>query len=317
MKNKDRKIYIAGHRGMVGSAVRLRLVEEGYKNLVGQSSDELDLRDLPAVTAYMEREKPDVVIVAAAKRRGILSNNQHSYTILSDNLAIQRNLIEAAHRNRVKHLIYMGNSSVYPKNAPQPLKEESLLTGELDSSKQWYALAKIAGLKLCEALRKQHRCDYVSLVPANLYGPRDDFFLQRPHVVPGLIRKFDEAKEEGHLPVALWGTGEARREFLFVEDLADAILFVLEHEVDYGLYNVSTGKTLTILDLAETIQRVVGHEGEIEWEQVMAGGTPTKQMDVSRLTDEGWTYSTETEEGIRKTYEWYLKHRDEIGAEPA
>lgn len=310
--NKDSKIYIAGHRGMVGSAILNKLKEEGYTNLIHKTSSELDLRNQQSVDEFVSNEKPDVVIIAAARVGGILANNEYPYQFLYDNLAIEANLIHAAHQNDVEKVIFLGSSCIYPKLADQPLKEEYLLTGPLEPTNEWYAIAKIAGVKLIEALRKQYRRNYVSLMPTNLYGPRDNFDLKTSHVLPAMIRKFHEAKENGHALVPLWGSGTPMREFLYVEDLADAILFALENNLDGNLYNVGTGKDITIKELAETIQEIIGHEGEIKWDSSKPDGTPRKLMDVSKMKEQGWSYTTELKNGIKKTYDWFLNNQDQI-----
>jgi GDP-L-fucose synthase len=310
--DKSSKIYIAGHRGMVGSAIKLKLEKKGYNNLVYITSSELDLKNQSDTFNFIKVEKPDVVIIAAARVGGILANDQYPYQFISENLQIQNNLIEAAHQNDCDKVIFLGSSCIYPKLADQPLKEEYLLTGPLEPTNQWYAIAKIAGIKLIEALRLQYKRNYVSLMPTNLYGPRDNFDLETSHVLPAMIRKFDDAKENDHLPVPLWGSGTPMREFLFVEDLAEAVCFVMENELKESLYNVGTGKDITIKDLAETIQKITGHQGEIVWDSSKPDGTPRKLMDVSKLKKEGWSYSIELYEGIRKTYEWFLENRDEI-----
>ena len=312
MKLRDKKIYIAGHRGMVGSAIKLKLEKEGFTNLVYKTSSELDLADQKATQSFITSEKPDIVIIAAARVGGILANDRYPYPFLYDNLQIQNNLINASHENDVEKVIFLGSSCIYPKLADQPLKEEYLLTGPLEPTNQWYAIAKIAGIKLVEALRKQFDRNYVSLMPTNLYGPRDNFDLETSHVLPAMIRKFHDAKENGHTPVELWGSGTPMREFLYVEDLADAVAFALQNEFDETLYNVGTGKDITIKELAETVQEITGHEGEIIWDSSKPDGTPRKLMDVSKMKKEGWQYNTELKEGIRKTYDWFLNHQGQI-----
>jgi GDP-L-fucose synthase len=312
MLDKNSKIYVAGHRGMVGSAIFNELDEKGYDKLIHQTSSELDLRNQKAVNNYLEAEKPDVVIIAAARVGGILANDKYPYQFIYDNLAIETNLIHAAHKNDVEKVVFLGSSCIYPKFADQPMKEEYLLTGELEPTNQWYAVAKIAGIKLIEALRKQYDRNYVSLMPTNLYGPRDNFDLETAHVLPALIRKFYEAKENEHAPVTLWGTGTPKREFLYVEDLAEAVVFALENDLPENLYNIGTGKDLSIKELALRIQDIVGHEGKIQWDTDKPDGTPRKLMDVSKINDEGWSYSIELEEGIKKTYDWFLENQEDI-----
>ncbi|MEY3681712.1 MAG: hypothetical protein RLZZ289_231 [Bacteroidota bacterium] len=308
---KDTKIYIAGHRGMVGSAVWRALSAAGYVNLIGRNSNELDLRNQSDVDVFFNLERPMVVIDAAAKVGGILANNNHPYAFLMDNLQIQNNLINAAHRQCVQKFIFLGSSCIYPKLAPQPLKEEFLLTGPLEPTNEWYAIAKIAGVKACEAIRKEFGKDYVSLMPTNLYGPYDNFDLQSSHVLPAMIRKFHEAKHNNHACVALWGSGTPMREFLHVDDLAQAVLFALEHTLPEHLYNVGSGTDLTIKDLALLIQKEVGHEGEIIWDDSKPDGTPRKLMDVSKMNANGWKAKIDLQEGIQKTYKWYLNLNNE------
>ena len=305
---KDTKIYIAGHRGMVGSAVWRALSAEGYTNLMGRSSKELDLRNQAEVHAFFAQEKPGVVIDAAAKVGGILANNTYPYAFLMDNLQIQNNLIAAALQTEVPKFIFLGSSCIYPKLAPQPLKEEYLLTGPLEPTNEWYAIAKIAGVKACEAIRKEFGKDYVSLMPTNLYGPFDNFDLQSSHVLPAMIRKFHEAKLNNHASVTLWGSGTPMREFLHVDDLAQAVLFALAHTLPEHLYNVGSGTDLTIKDLALLIQKEVGHEGEIVWDASKPDGTPRKLMDVSKMNANGWKAQISLPEGIRSTIEWFVQN---------
>jgi len=297
---------------MVGSAIKRKLEKENYSNLVYRSSSELDLTNQQATEEFMAAEKPVVVIIAAARVGGILANNKYPYPFIYDNLQIQNNLINASHSNDVDKVIFLGSSCIYPKLADQPLKEEYLLTGKLEPTNQWYAVAKIAGIKLIEALRTQFDRNYVSLMPTNLYGPRDNYDLETSHVLPAMLRKFSDAKKSGNTPVTLWGSGRPMREFLFVEDLADAVSFTIENDLKESLYNIGTGKDITIKELAQTIQDITGHEGDIRWDSSKPDGTPRKLMDVSRMKSEGWGYDTELREGIRKTYQWYLAHRDSI-----
>lgn len=313
-------IYVAGHRGLVGSAVVRALEDREYDNLLLRSSSELDLRDQAAVDLFFEMHRPEFVVLAAAKVGGILANDQHPADFISDNLAIQTNVIRAAHRTKVKRLIFLGSSCIYPKLAPQPMKEEHLLTGPLEPTNQWYAVAKIAGLKMCEAYRKQHGDDFVSLMPTNMYGPGDNFDLQTSHVLPALIRKFHEAqrKDGKDAAVTLWGTGAPKREFLYSDDLADAIIYVLKESEDAlygvapdGLLNVGVGEDISIKELAETIRGIVGSESDIEFDESKPDGTPRKLMDVSRLEALGWTPRVSLSEGIRRTYAWYLRQLDQ------
>lgn len=307
---KQTKIYIAGHRGMVGSAVWRKLEKEGYQNLVGKNSKELDLKNQAAVNAFFENEQPEIVIDAAARVGGILANNEYPYNFLMENLQIQNNLIDAAHRYEVGKFIFLGSSCIYPKMASQPLKEEYLLTGPLEPTNEWYAIAKITGIKACDAIRKQYGKDFVSLMPTNLYGQNDNFDLKTSHVLPAMIRKFHEAKLNDHSPVKLWGSGSPMREFLHVDDLAEAVAFTLENKLEDNLYNIGTGEDLTIKDLAEMIQKITGHQGEIEWDKDKPDGTPRKLMDVSKMNAQGWQASIKLEEGIAKTYQWFLEHQD-------
>lgn len=304
--NKNLKIYIAGHCGMVGSAVWRALQVNGYSNLIGRTSQELDLRDQAAVDAFYNLEKPDVVIDAAAKVGGILANNDFPYEFLMENMQIQNNLIDGAFKRGIENFIFLGSSCIYPKFAPQPLKEEYLLTDSLEPTNEWYALAKISGVKACESIRKQYGKYYVSLMPTNLYGYNDNFDLKSSHVLPAMIRKFHEAKKNNHEAVILWGTGTPMREFLFVDDLAEAVVYALEHKLDGHLYNVGSGKDVTIKELAKMIQKITGHQGNIKWDLTKPDGTPRKLMDVSKMKAMGWQYNTELEEGIEKTYNWYL-----------
>ena len=297
---------------MVGSAVWRALKLKGYSNLIGKTSAELDLRKQQAVLDFYNHKKPDVVIDAAAKVGGILANNDFPYQFLMENMQIQNNLIDGAHRAGIDKFIFLGSSCIYPKFAPQPLKEEYLLTDSLEPTNQWYAIAKITGVKACEAIRKQFGKDYISLMPTNLYGSFDNFDLQSSHVLPAMLRKFHEAKINNHLDVTLWGSGTPMREFLFVDDMADAVVFALENNLPEYLYNVGTGKDITIKELAEAIQKVVGHKGNVFWETSKPDGTPRKLMDVSKMAAMGWQYETELENGIQKTYQWFLKNIDSI-----
>jgi GDP-L-fucose synthase len=304
---KDSKIYVAGHRGMVGSAVWRALESKGYSNLVGRTSKELDLRNQAEVIRFIENEKPDTIIDAAAKVGGILANNDFPYQFLMENMQIQNNLIRAAHENDVNKFIFLGSSCIYPKFAPQPLKEEYLLTNSLEPTNEWYAIAKISGVKLCEAIRKQYGKDFVSLMPTNLYGSHDNFDLISSHVLPAMIRKFHEAKQNNHTLVQLWGSGTPMREFLHVNDMAKAVVFAVQNTLPENLYNVGTGVDVTIKQLAEMIQKIVGHKGEIIWDNSKPDGTPRKLMDISKMNTLGWTAETELVTGIEKTYDWFLK----------
>ena len=303
---------MAGHRGMVGSAIWRNLSSKGYTNLVGKTSTELDLKNQADVTAFFNIEKPDVVIDAAAKVGGILANNDFPYQFLMENMQIQNNLIDSALKENVAKFIFLGSSCIYPKLAPQPLKEEYLLTGPLEPTNEWYAIAKIAGVKACEAIRKQYGKDYYSLMPTNLYGSRDNFDLETSHVLPAMIRKFHEATINGNSSVILWGSGTPMREFLHVDDMADAVVYTFENQLQENLYNIGTGTDITIKALAEMIQRIVGHNGEIIWDNTKPDGTPRKLMDVSKMTNAGWKAKIGLEEGIKGTYEWFLENIDSV-----
>lgn len=310
--DKTSKIYIAGHRGMVGSAVWRVLENEGYQNLIGQSSSELDLRDQQAVQAFFEKEKPQAVIDAAAKVGGILANNNFPYQFIMENMQIQNNLIDTALKSGIGKFIFLGSSCIYPKMAPQPIQEDYLLTAALEPTNEWYALAKISGIKACQAVRKEFGKDYVSLMPTNLYGIHDNFDLKSSHVLPAMIRKFHEAKENNHAQVRLWGTGNPMREFLHADDMAKAVVFVLENRLPDYLYNVGSGKDLSIKELALMIQSIVGHQGEIIWDSAMPDGTPRKLMDSSKMQQLGWKQQINLKDGIAKTYEWFLANPENI-----
>ena len=298
----DSKIYIAGHNGMVGSACKRALEAKGYKNIIGFSSKELDLRDQRAVFEMLEREKPEAIIDAAAKVGGILANSTYPYGFLMDNMLIQNNLIKAAHELDIPKFIFLGSSCIYPKMAPQPLKEEYLLTGPLEETNQWYAIAKISGVKLIEALREQYNRDYVSLMPTNLYGPGDNYDLQTSHVLPAMLRKFHEAKEKNHSDVVLWGTGTPKREFLHVDDLANAVVFALENKMEESLYNVGSGEEISIKELAELIQKITGHKGNIVWDKTKPNGTPRKLLDFNKIKKLGLNLRINLHIGIEKVY---------------
>ena len=295
---------------MVGSAVWRALTAAGYTNLLGKTSAELDLRNQAAVNDFIAKEKPVAIIDAAARVGGILANSENPYPFLMENLQIQNNLIDAAHKNEVQKFVFLGSSCIYPKLAPQPLKEEYLLTGPLEPTNEWYAISKIAGVKACEAIRKQYGKDFVSLMPTNLYGPFDNFDLETSHVLPAMIRKFHEAKENNNEPVTLWGSGTPMREFLHVDDMAKAVVFAVENMLPEHLYNVGTGKDVTIKELAESIQKAVGHTGKIVWDSTKPDGTPRKLMDSSKLNTLGWQAIIILEEGIKTTYQWFLENQD-------
>ncbi|HXD78254.1 MAG TPA: GDP-L-fucose synthase [Puia sp.] len=296
------KIYIAGHRGMVGSAIWRRLEKAGFDNLTGRTSAQLDLKDQAAVRAFFETERPDYVFLAAAKVGGILANNVYRGEFLYDNLMIQSNTIDAAWRSGVKKLMFLGSSCIYPKMAPQPLKEEYLLTGLLEPTNEPYAIAKIAGIKLCDAYRSQYGCNFISVMPTNLYGPNDNYDLKSSHVLPALIRKFHEAKLANERSVTLWGSGKPRREFLHADDLADACFFLMQEYDEPGLVNIGTGEDIEIGELARLIGRIAGYSGEIVHDLEKPDGTPRKLMDVSKLQRLGWKASIGLEEGLRRTY---------------
>ena len=300
---KNSKIYIAGHRGMVGSAIHRRLQKEGFSNFVLRTSKELDLRNQQAVADYFAAEKPDYVFLAAAKVGGIVANNTYRADFLYDNLMIQSNIIHQAYVNGVTKLLFLGSSCIYPKLAPQPLKEEYLLTGPLESTNEPYAIAKIAGIKMCDAYRNQYGCNFISVMPTNLYGPNDNYDLANSHVLPALIRKFHEAKERGDSEVVVWGSGNPKREFLHADDLADACVFLMETYNEPGLINIGTGKDISIKELAELVKAITGFEGQIVFDASKPDGTPRKLMDVSKLTAKGWTASISLQEGIAQTYQ--------------
>jgi GDP-L-fucose synthase len=293
---------------MVGKAIWNALSAKGYTNLIGKSSKELDLRDQQAVKDFFETTQPDIVIDAAARVGGILANNNFPYNFLMENLQIQNNLIDFSFNYNVKKFIFLGSSCIYPKLAPQPLQEESLLTSSLEPTNEWYAIAKITGVKACEALKKQFGKDFISLMPTNLYGTHDNFDLETSHVMPAMIRKFHEAKMAGNTPVELWGTGTPMREFLHVQDLADAVVFSIENQLNESLYNIGSGSDITIKDLALIIQEITGHTGEIIWNTSKPDGTPRKLMDVSKIKQEGWESKIELKAGIKNTYNWFLQN---------
>ena len=312
MNNKNLKIYIAGHKGMVGSSCWRTLSNQGFKNLLGKSSKELDLKDYESVLSFLKLEKPDIIIDAAAKVGGILANDSYPYDFLIENMLIQNNLIRGAHETNIKKFIFLGSSCIYPKMALQPLKEEYLLSGLLEETNQWHAIAKISGVKLIEALRIQHNRNYVSLMPTNLYGPNDNFGLKSSHVLPAMIRKFDEAKKNNHSKVVLWGSGTPMREFLHVDDLSQAVLFAINNNLQQNLYNIGTGKDITINKLALVIQNIVGHKGDIIWDSSKPDGTPRKLLDISKIKKEGWVSKIDLHEGVRQTYNWYLENLSSI-----
>ncbi|HEY6142142.1 MAG TPA: GDP-L-fucose synthase [Flavobacterium sp.] len=301
--NKQDKIYIAGHRGMVGSAILRALQAQGYSNFLLRTSSELDLRNQQAVTDFFEHEKPDYVFLAAAKVGGIVANNTFRGDFIYENLMIQNNVIHQAYVNKVKKLMFLGSSCIYPKMAPQPLKEDYLLTGLLEPTNEPYAIAKIAGIKMCDGYRSQYGCNFISVMPTNLYGPNDNYDLNNSHVLPAMLRKFIVAKRNGDTSVTIWGTGSPKREFLHADDLAAACLFLMENYNDSGLVNIGIGDDISILDLAYLVKRIVGFEGEILTDTTKPDGTPRKLMDVSKLKSLGWKAKITLEEGIHKVYE--------------
>jgi len=305
MINKNIKIYIAGHNGMVGSACWKVLKDAGYKNLIGKTSKELDLRNQSAVINFLSKEKPYAIIDAAANVGGILANNTYPYEFLMNNMLIQNNLIKSAHDLDIPKFIFLGSSCIYPKLAPQPLKEEYLLTGPLEATNEWYAIAKISGVKLIEALRTQYGRDYVSLMPTNLYGPRDNFNPQNSHVIPGIIYKIHKAILNNENEVKLWGSGDPYREFLHVEDLARGILFVFENDLNQDLINIGSGEEIQIKELAELIKKITRYSGKIVWDTSKPDGTPKKLLDISKITNHGWTAKIELEQGLKNTYSWF------------
>lgn len=305
---RDARVYVAGHRGMVGSAVWRHLQAEGFTHLVGRTSGELDLRDRPAVEAFFTEQRPEVVVLAAAKVGGILANATYPAEFFSDNIRIQTNVLDAAAAGGVRRLIFLGSSCIYPKHSPQPIREDYLLTGPLEPTNDAYAIAKIAGVLQVQALRRQHGLAYISAMPTNLYGPGDNFDLYTSHVLPAMIRRFHEAKETGDPAVTVWGTGTPRREFLHVDDLARAVLHLLEHYDDPAPINVGVGEDLTIADLASLVAKTVGYTGDISYDTSKPDGTPRKLLDVTRLTDTGWTPRIPLTQGVRDTYDWFLTH---------
>ncbi len=307
--DKSSSIYVAGHRGLVGSAIARRLSAEGYSRLILRTQAELDLTRQAAVEAFFARERPEYVFLAAAKVGGILANSTRPAEFIAENLAIQSNVIDAAYRNGAKKLLFLGSSCIYPKFAPQPIREESLLEGALEPTNEWYAVAKIAGIKMAQAYRAQYGFSTISLMPTNLYGPGDNFDLQSSHVAPAMLRKFHEAKASGAPHVTLWGTGSPRREFLYVDDLADAAVFAMQRHDSAQILNAGTGEDVTILELAEMIRSIVGFEGRIVWDPSKPDGTPRKLLDVSRLASLGWRARTPLRQGLESTYRWFLENR--------
>ncbi len=304
--NRESKIYVAGHRGLVGSAIVRRLEQEGYGNLLMRTREELDLKDSRAVDEFFAEQRPEYVFLAAARVGGILANDTYPVEFLRDNLSIELNVIEAAHRHGAKKLLFLGSSCIYPKFAPQPMKEEHLLTGELEPTNEPYAIAKIAGIKLCQAYNREYATDFISVLPTNLYGPGDNFDLETSHVLPAMIRKFHEAKEGGEPRVTVWGTGTPRREFLYVDDLADACVYLMNNYSGSEIVNVGVGKDISIAELASLVREVVGYEGEISYDTNKPDGTPRKLLDVSRLAELGWKAKVPLREGVERTYRWFV-----------
>lgn len=300
--NKESKIYIAGHRGMVGSAIHRRLLNEGYENFVFRTSDKMDLRDQQAVTTFFKKEKPEYVFLAAAKVGGILANNTYRAEFLYDNLQIQNNVIHHAWLNGAKKLLFLGSSCIYPKLAPQPIKEEYLLTGLLEETNEPYAIAKIAGIKMCDAYRSQYDSNFISVMPTNLYGPNDNYDLNNSHVLPALIRKFHEGKTANTSEVVVWGSGQPKREFLHADDMADACVFLMKNYDKPGLVNIGTGEDISIKELAELIRDIIGYRGEIVFDTSKPDGTPRKLLDVSKLHSMGWKASIDLADGISSVY---------------
>ena len=310
--NKTDKIYIAGHRGLVGSAIVRNLEKNGYDNFLLRTSKELNLTNQADVNQFFETEKPDYIFLAAAKVGGILANDTYPADFIRENLQIQTNIIDAAYRNNAKKLLFLGSSCIYPKHAPQPMKEEHLLTGELEPTNEWYAIAKIAGIKMCQAYKKQYGFNAISLMPTNLYGPGDNFNLENSHVMPALIRKFHDAKINNFSEVEVWGTGTPRREFLHVDDLANASVFLMNNYDGFEFVNVGVGEDVSIKELAESVKAVVGYEGELKFDTSKPDGTPRKLLDVSKLNAIGWHEKIKLNDGIKSTYEWFLDNINEF-----
>lgn len=308
--NLESKIFVAGHSGMVGTAICEKLNHAGYKNLLIVSSKDLDLTNQKNVFDFFKRNKPHVVINAAARVGGILANNNYPYQFIMENMLIQNNLIHSAHEFEVKKFIFLGSSCIYPKFAAQPIEENSLLSDSLEPTNEWYAIAKISGVKACQAIRKQFNKDYVSLMPTNLYGYNDNFDLDTSHVLPAMIRKFHDAKNNNNSTVILWGSGKPMRDFLFVNDLAEAIIFAIKNKLPEYLYNIGSDSEISIFNLAKMVQKIVGHKGKIIWDLSKPDGTPKKLLDISKIKKLGWRPSTGLEIGINKTYNWFLKNTD-------
>ncbi|MDA8240160.1 MAG: GDP-L-fucose synthase [Nitrospiraceae bacterium] len=311
--NSSSKIYVAGHRGLVGSAIHRRLAADGYTNLVVKTSKELDLTRQAEVEAFFEKEKPEYVFLAAAKVGGILANNTYPADFIYRNIMIQTNVIHSSYRQGIKKLLFLGSSCIYPKYCPQPMKEEYLLTGDLEPTNEPYAVAKIAGIKMCQSYNRQHGTNYISVMPTNLYGPFDNFDLETSHVLPALIRRFHEAKIAQVPSVTIWGTGTSKREFLYIDDLADACVFLMDRYDGSEIVNIGVGEDISINDLALLVREVAGFQGGIAYDRSKPDGTPRKLLDVSRLHSLGWHAKTGLREGVRKTYDWYVKHSSLLG----
>ena len=312
--NKSDKVYIAGHRGMVGSAIARELENAGYDNIITVARNEVDLTSQAAVNGFFEEEKPDYVFLSAAKVGGIYANDTYPADFIRDNLLIQTNVIDAAYRNQAKKLLFLGSSCIYPKLARQPINESELLTGPLEPTNEWYAIAKIAGIKMCQAYRKQYGFNAIALMPTNLYGIGDNYHLENSHVIPALIRKFHDARQRGDAAVEVWGTGKARREFLDVDDLASAAVFLMQHYDDSEIVNVGTGVDITIAELADTVKHVTGFPGNIFYDTSKPDGTPRKLLDVSKIHELGWKHRIDLKEGLERAYEWFETNQDAFRA---
>ncbi len=309
---KTSKIYVAGHKGLVGSAIVRNLKANGYSNIISKTRLELDLLNQAAVDNFFATERPEYVFLAAAKVGGIMANSNFKADFIYENIQLQTNIIYAAYKYVSKKLLFLGSSCVYPKLSPQPIKEEYLLTGPLEPSNDAYAIAKIAGIATCQSFRDQYQANFIAVMPTNLYGPNDNYSLTSSHVLPAMIRKFHEAKISGQIPVTLWGTGSAKREFLHVDDLADALVYLMKNYDDREIINIGTGSDLTIMELAEIIQKVVGHTGKIIWDKSKPDGTARKLLDVSKLHDLGWKHSTSLLVGIKSSYAWFIKNKHSL-----
>ena len=305
---KNSKIFVAGHRGLVGSAIVRELTRKGYSNIITRTHAELELMDAAAVRDFFEKEKPEYVFLAAARVGGIMANNTYPADFIRENLIVQTNVIHQSHASGVKKLLFLGSSCIYPKMAPQPIKEEYLMTGPLEETNSAYAIAKIAGIEMCNAYRKQYGSNFISVMPTNLYGPNDNFDLERAHVLPALLRRFHEAKVANAPSVTVWGTGSPMREFLHVDDMGSACVFLMENYNDPSIINVGTGEDVTIKELAELIKTTVGYQGDIVWDTSKPDGTPRKRLDVSKIHSLGWKYTTSLSEGLSSTYSWYLSN---------